>query len=111
MQLGSENLVEKMSWYLEEGEWNMQKLSMALPWDIVLKICSINAGRSSNGLDSFIWGLGKDGRFSIKTAYEAKIMGQDLEDWEGKFIWKLQLPPKIFNFLWLIFHGKLLTNL
>ncbi|KAL5775882.1 hypothetical protein ACOSP7_013439 [Xanthoceras sorbifolium] len=80
MQLGSENLVEKVSWYLEEGEWNMKKLSMALPWDIALKICSIYAERSSNGLDSFIWGLGKDGRFSIKTAYEAKIMGQDLED-------------------------------
>lgn len=30
--------------------------------------------------------------------------------WAWDFIWKLHLPPKIKTFIWLIGHGKILTN-
>ncbi|KAL5754276.1 hypothetical protein ACOSP7_022496 [Xanthoceras sorbifolium] len=33
------------------------------------------------------------------------------KDCKWKYIWKLKLPPKIRHFLWLVFQGKLLTNL
>ncbi|KAL5769785.1 hypothetical protein ACOSP7_013939 [Xanthoceras sorbifolium] len=84
---------------------------MVLPWDIVLKICSVHAGRNSSGHDKFVWVVCKDGMFSVKKAYQAQLLNSNVADWEGRFIWKLKLPPKIIYFLWLVFHGKLLTNL
>lgn len=30
--------------------------------------------------------------------------------WHGSFIWNLELPPRIKLFLWILIHGRLLTN-
>ncbi|KAL5756987.1 hypothetical protein ACOSQ2_021733 [Xanthoceras sorbifolium] len=66
--------------------------------------------RIGYGEDNIIW-RGNGGRFSVKNAYDIASDVENVEDCHWKFIWKLKLPPKLRHFLWLVFQGKLLTNL
>ena len=66
----------------------------------------------SSGEDGFCWGLSNNGKFFVKTAYNASMANQTSNpDGKWKIIWKLQLPQKICTFIWRLFHGKILTNL
>ncbi|KAL6272827.1 hypothetical protein ACE6H2_023519 [Prunus campanulata] len=61
-------------------------------------------------MDKSIWGLSKSSSFFVKSAYLSFIGDADFVSWRWDFLWKLYLPPKLKTFLWLIGHGKILTN-
>ena len=66
----------------------------------------------SGGEDDFCWGLSNNGKFSMKIAYNASMHNQTSNLYGiWKIIRKLQLPQKIRTFIWMLFHGKILTNL
>ena len=66
----------------------------------------------SGGEDGFCCGLSNNGKFSVKTAYNDSMPNQTSNPYgTWMIIWKLQLPQKIRTFIWMLFHGKLLTNL
>ncbi|KAL5787774.1 hypothetical protein ACOSP7_004723 [Xanthoceras sorbifolium] len=109
--LDQDQLSKQVSWFLEEGNWNVEKLATNLPWVIVHKICSTCTDRTGNAADRQIWGLEKDGVFSVKSAYKVACKVDSLSKWDWSFIWKLRIPPKLSHFLWLVCHGKILTNL
>ena len=53
-----------------------------------------------------LWKHSKDGEFSAKSTYLANI-SQDLAlTFHGAWIWKLDVLPKIANFLWLCIHNS-----
>ncbi|KAK2659506.1 hypothetical protein Ddye_006039 [Dipteronia dyeriana] len=52
------------------------------------------------------WG----GDFSVKFAYEGQLKSVNSSLWNWRFIWNLKLPPRIQHFLWILLHGKVLTN-
>ena len=64
------------------------------------------------GEDGFCWRISNNGMFSVKTAYNASMPNQTSNlDGTWKIVWKLQLAQKICTFIWMLFHGKILTNL
>ncbi|KAL5774595.1 hypothetical protein ACOSP7_012152 [Xanthoceras sorbifolium] len=96
---------DKVSDFIVNGCWNVVKLTMVLPNYIVDKIsCMFSSARDG---DKQIWGLSKSGEFSVKFAYNSLVDGSE---WRWRFIWGLHLPPKILHFLWILLHGRLLTN-
>ncbi|KAK3188146.1 hypothetical protein Dsin_027707 [Dipteronia sinensis] len=93
------------------GGWNISQLALVLPWPIVYRVASIHAGGDHSGLDRVIWGWNQCGNFSVKSAYGGISSAECLSTWTWKFIWSLKIPPRVLHFLWLLLHGKILTNL
>ncbi|KAH7557063.1 hypothetical protein JRO89_XS11G0039800 [Xanthoceras sorbifolium] len=103
------SLNDKVSDYLDNGCWNIHKLSAVLPWHIVHKIASIHAGFDCSGADKVIWGYSGQGLFSVKSAYNNLLLDFD-SPWQWRFIWKLKLPPRVQTFLWALLHNEIFTN-
>jgi len=59
--------------------------------------------------DSFYWGLSSSGEFTTKSAtwlaHNCHPSGN--QDWDHKWIWKINTMPKIQIFLWQLFHEAL----
>ncbi|ONI01039.1 hypothetical protein PRUPE_6G118100 [Prunus persica] len=96
--------------FLTEQGWNTDWLMGCLPLHVVQKIHCIFAGFNHTEADSCIWQLTSNGEFSVKTAYLSLFTEETNYTWNWDMIWKLQVPPKIKTFLWLLIQGKLLTN-
>ncbi|KAK3198637.1 hypothetical protein Dsin_022052 [Dipteronia sinensis] len=103
-------LRENVADYLTSSEWNVHKLTSVLPWCVIQRILSIHVDSNHGVPDKAIWGLSKNGDFSVRSAYELHFEEDDVSLWEWSFIWKLNLPPRVIHFLWILRHGKLLTN-
>lgn len=48
--------------------------------------------------------------FTVKTAYELLVQGEQWLDPFWKILWKLKIPPKLQFFLWLFYHEKIMSN-
>ena len=54
-----------------------------------------------------MWKYSKDGEFSTKSAYAiANTPHEPNPSFQGQWIWKLDVLPKIVNFLWLCIHNS-----
>ena len=67
--------------------------------------------QDEEGKDGTCWGPTPDGMFIVKSTYD--IIRQNKKSptsntW--KRIWKLNVPQKIRTFMWLLHHGRILTN-
>ncbi|CAN1126862.1 Putative ribonuclease H protein At1g65750, partial [Linum perenne] len=63
------------------------------------------------GDDEVAWGLEANGGFSVKSAYMlVKELDLSNEDNVWKKVWTWEGPAKIKQFMWLVTHGKLMTN-
>ncbi|KAL5818299.1 hypothetical protein ACOSQ4_022141 [Xanthoceras sorbifolium] len=100
---------DKVSCYMLNEDWNCDKLRAVLPWPIVQRILSIHTGSCGNQ-DRVVWGGSSNGTFSVKSAYDICIDSGSSVEWKWRFIWKMKIPPKLQSFIWMIVHGKLLTN-
>ncbi|CAN1179882.1 Aldehyde oxidase 4 [Linum perenne] len=65
----------------------------------------------TSGADHITWGLERDGRFRIRSAYTLAAE-DEVEPREGvwKTIWRWKGPQRIRQFIWLVAHQRLLTN-
>ncbi|KAL5854633.1 hypothetical protein ACOSQ4_004435 [Xanthoceras sorbifolium] len=84
--------------FLMSGDWNFNLPCEHIPFDIVTHIISIHAGRSDSGKDRRIWGLSKDGNFTVKTAFKLISADHNAGIWKWRKIWSLKVPPKITCF-------------
>lgn len=79
---GEENLT--ISMFLKDYGWDEDELAKILPRDVISSLLPIYAGRLSSLEDKCIWGMNKNGEFSVRSA---ACMGIDNhEDWKWKFI-------------------------
>ncbi|KAL5815472.1 hypothetical protein ACOSQ4_026113 [Xanthoceras sorbifolium] len=108
--LNQSQLNRKVSFFLSEGDWKFNLLCECLPLEIVNHILSIHAGGDSSGRDTLLWGHSKNGYFSVKSAYSLIHDNVNVVLWKWKLIWKIKAPPKILIFLWIMLHGKTMTN-
>ena len=51
-----------------------------------------------------LWKHSKDGEFFAKSTYLTNISQDPTPTFHGAWIWKLDVLPKIANFLWLCIH-------
>ncbi|CAN1304300.1 Putative ribonuclease H protein At1g65750 [Linum perenne] len=96
---------------LPNGMWDLNKLSSCLTYDAVLQVYGMSPPSEQLGNDSFLWGMEPNGRFTIKSAYlliKDINGGGDNSLW--KKVWQWEGPEKIKQFMWLVSHGKLITN-
>ncbi|XP_031096925.1 uncharacterized protein LOC116001176 [Ipomoea triloba] len=96
----------------EEGRgWKWELITDSLPDDIKLKLSGFVPSRDPERHDEVGWGPDPTGDFSIHSAYTSLLPSNgtgNQDDWLR--IWKLNVPNRICVFVWLVQHGKILTN-
>ena len=97
--------------FLENRQWNMALLRELVPEHIVSAISSLFIPMSVHR-DKLVWGLSPDGEYSVKTG---ALLAQGLlpsppENVEFRWIWTLDVVPKIKNFLWKLCNDGLPTK-
>jgi len=96
---------------LDEGQWVIEfrrtlSVSEYNRWlDLMGELQAVNL---NSNLDSVIWALESNKKFSTKSLYQFLIDCGVASKMAG-YIWKAKLPLKIKVFLWQIFNNKLLV--
>ncbi|CAN1122805.1 Putative ribonuclease H protein At1g65750 [Linum perenne] len=108
---GVDSTIPVSDFCLSNGEWNLPKLREFLPENVVWQVYGMSPPRADMGEDTRVWGLENNGRFTVKSAYlmlKDLDSGGDSSSW--RTIWSWNGPNKIRHFMWLVSHGKLMTN-
>ena len=95
-------------WSITHG-WDWATLSTFLPVDILHRLASIDLTEEEVG-DRIVWKASKTGAFTLQSAIQL-LQGVESDTavkWSA--IWKLRIPNRIRFFVWLLYHGRLLTN-
>lgn len=96
---------------LKKGLWNWKLLSSWVSLDIIAKLASILPPDDRNGVDMQICKESPMGRFLISEMYHALCGFNDdklFSTWHC--IWRLKVLERVRVFIWLVKHGRLLTN-
>ena len=91
-----------------DQEWKWELFSFDLPQSIKEKIKAIPIQLHGSGRDTVLWKFSQNGEFTTSLAYQLAIQGEEaITQFHGQWIWKLDLLPRITNFLWLCLHGSI----
>ena len=61
--------------------------------------------------DGLYWTPSNTGMFNVKSAYELVCSDSGIfQNTWWKDVWKLQVPQRVKTFIWVLYHGKLMTN-
>jgi len=95
-------------WHPEMG-WDWATLSQFLPINILQRLVSAELTDEVVG-DLPVWKASKTGNFSIKSAIQLvqEMEEDDTETWTK--LWKIRTPHRVRFFIWLLLHGRLMTN-
>ncbi|XP_056688407.1 uncharacterized protein [Spinacia oleracea] len=94
----------------ESKNWDIRKLSSFLTPELVQKIKGIPIPVNEVP-DNPIWGCTNSGEFSVKSAtWLAHELPVSDKKWEFRWIWKLNIAPKLKIFLWQICHKSIPTK-
>lgn len=93
------------------GRWDLDKLSFDFNGLIRNAILAIPLRRISQREDQLNWISSSNGDFDSKNAYLLAI-GENPKclNFHGKWLWKLNMPPKIQVFLWQCLHNSFLVK-
>ena len=87
--------------------WNWGAISFDLPPSIKDKIRAILCQCFGRAKNTILLKFSKDGEFSMKSACDIANPPQEQDlQFQGQWIWKLDMLPKIVNFLWLCLHNN-----
>ncbi|KAK8670005.1 hypothetical protein V6N13_104771 [Hibiscus sabdariffa] len=93
------------------GDWCWDNLNSLLPSSILLHLAAIKPPLPCFPSDALAWTGEPNGRFSIRSAYNSctneNTASRD-KVWSSNH--KYHGLPKIKFFLWLLYHGRLMTN-
>ncbi|XP_062020762.1 uncharacterized protein LOC133737169 [Rosa rugosa] len=106
------NIDETVADYIQEHNWNSDKLLRILDSTVVNQIQGIPIPVSDQE-DECIWGGPSDnGKFTVKSATWLQLPEANNHSSLEllKKLWKLNVPPKIQLFGWLLFRGRLKTR-
>lgn len=97
--------------FIAGNSWDKEKLLQVLDWEIVKQIMGIPIP-INNQNDRCVWGPAANDKFSIKTAtwIQCKFSEKHPQIKLINRMWKLNIPPKIKMFSWLLLRGRLKTK-
>ena len=88
--------------------WNLDKISFALPGNMVDKIHAIPIQSYGDKEDTLMWRFSLDGDFNMASAYKLAIAELPKPPpFSGCWLWGLDTLSKIKHFLWLCCHGSI----
>lgn len=91
--------------------WNWPILVSLLPSSILTRLASLVVSGDASKEDKLLWGDDPNGIFTIKKAYHKLCTNNPAVNRPGwKKIWALKVQQQVRMFVWLLAHGKLLTN-
>lgn len=93
----------------DEGGWDLTPIQDLISQQDKDNILSIYRPRFVTFMDTPLWQGSSTGNHSTSAAYKA-ISEQDDNGQDWQWIWKIQAPQRLKSFLWLVMHGRLLTN-
>lgn len=98
-------------WIAGQG-WNRELLRGLLPSSVESQLSAFILREDEGSLDGLCWGPSPSGQFSVRTAYS---LATDSESLPTNKIWKqilkIEVPQRIRAFIWLVYHGKMLSNM
>lgn len=109
--LDSNNPLYKVSNIIIDKRIITSLIKSLVPDDNILQLLNVHIARHAGIEDTPVWGLTSNGKFSVKSAYNliaGEIFKSREEEWD--WIWKLKLPFKLIHFIWLVLHGKIMSN-
>jgi ribonuclease HI len=101
----------KLVHIVKDGDWDWNMLNTWVPLYIQQKIGALLPPRDNNGNDNQLCKENAGGIFSIARMYHA-LCDYDLNnnDKVWNCIWRLKVPERVRTFVWMVKHGRLLTN-
>jgi hypothetical protein len=94
-----------------DGGWNWNNISW-LPENILNMIAAIPAPVADIGKDTIFWPSENHGQFTVSSAYDLLMKYEPCDDEKmWRMILKLQVPERVKCYIWLLKHGRVLTNL
>lgn len=107
-----EHTTRTIDTYRAQNEWKWEEIPFRITTIFLKKkqFNRINVPVYTNKLDTIYWGLSQHGKFTVQSMF-SQLLQQDLNITEHtllyNWIWKIQIPPKLKTFLWLIMHNRL----
>jgi len=92
------------------GGWKWGLVPFVVPQDLKLEIQAIPYALVTSSVDRLMWRDSPRGDFSMKSAYRLAAGLDQISDYKGLWIWKLQSLPKIQFFLWKCSHNSIGVN-
>ena len=84
---------------------------MELPTEVLMEVQAMPCSCISNKKDRLIWAASSNGEFNLPSAYNLAIKPPDPSNtFNGKWIWKMKVLPKIQSFVWMCYHNSIATH-
>ncbi|XP_040374039.1 uncharacterized protein LOC121052682 [Rosa chinensis] len=83
--------------FWDNCEWNLDMLSLCLPFHIIQKILCISPGGDGCGPDAQIWGHTSNGCFNVKSAYCSLLEPMEQNQFQWSFIWGIAQKLLLFG--------------
>jgi len=94
----------------ESGNWDNEFLFQNLPENIATKVIALPAPIEEDGPDTIGWRGTSTHQFTVNSAYNLLVQDQSIVDGDWKMLWGWRGPHCIQTFMWLVAHGRILTN-
>lgn len=95
---------------LSDRSWDIVKLQDICSENMINIIKTIPIPVVDGVEDALHWPIGKGGKFSVSSAFDA-IAGRDDTRGDWSWLWKVRVWEKVKLFLWLVAKGRIMTNL
>lgn len=106
-----EELCKTVSQYWRNNAWD-DTLARFLPQEVLYELSLRTLDVEMEEQDSLTWTRSSNGEFTAHSAYQT-LMDIEATPIQGSWtkLWDINVAPKIINFMWLVMHNKLLTNM
>ena len=90
--------------------WSWDSIPFVIPQDIKMEIQATPYALAASSKDRLMWKDSQSGNFDMKSAYNMAVGVDRLPNFNGGWIWKLNVLPKIQFFLWKCAHNSIGVN-
>ncbi|GKV52575.1 hypothetical protein SLEP1_g59152 [Rubroshorea leprosula] len=94
-------------------DWKVEVLLELLPLEVVEEIRAIPLASQAEVCDTLYWAGTTDGNFTTKSAFSLIQRSHHqivFPSFNWRWIWRLPCSERIRMFMWLVFKGRLFTN-